>query len=81
MATNTREIETSKWTLITSSACSFQVLSERECKVTEASSKPDVDTVDYKIAMPKELYAFEPRDGKLYALAIDIPNAIAYDLT
>jgi hypothetical protein len=80
MATNTREITPDEWQIITSSACSFQVLGDRAVYVTEASSKPTIDTDDFKIALPKEIYTFDPQDGSLYALAIDVNNVIGFDI-
>lgn len=80
MATITRNIDEGSWQKITSSACTFQGIGEKELKVTESSSLPSVDTKDYKIALPREMYNFEPVDGSLYAMAEGSPGAIAFDL-
>lgn len=77
--TNNRKLSTEEYKLITSSACSFQILGEMECKVAEAISKPDYDTDNYKIALPKEIYTFDPSSTKLYAMAIRSPNSVSYE--
>jgi len=79
--TKVRKIINTDWQLITSNACTFQVLGENEAYVTEAASKPAIDTDVYKIALSKEMYTFTPKDGKLYARAKGTENLIGYDIT
>ena len=78
--TNVIEITSAEWQLIASTACSFQVLGQREIKITEQASKPDVDSTNYKIALPKEMYSFTPNGGNLYALSISENSLVGYEL-
>ena len=78
--TKVRKIISTEWKLVTSNACAFQVLGENEAYVTESSSKPDITNDDYKIALSKEIYTFDPNDGKLYARSKGTDNSIGYDL-
>ena len=78
--TRKRNLTAGSWEKVTSNACVFQVIGQRAAHVTEQASTPG-ESSPYKIALPGDMYAFDPVDGALYIKALDTDTVVGYDLT
>ena len=68
------------WTEVTDADSYFQGIENYELKIHEGATLP-TDSSDFKIALPKRIYVFEPVTGnKLYAKCEEHNGTISYEL-